>query len=157
MNEWATICNPPLDGDWRGRRKGAAHEAAAPPSMGLRPSLYIMRGGGSSLGYTLWHNFSRCPADPFLEFVAWRSPARRILHHHHALCCWDFPKDLLLPLPRWTGGRKSSSSRTCDGTRSAVGLLRTSSRSWDRQVILYPTHENRSRWKSFVSSRVSLS
>jgi len=58
--------------------------------MGLRPSLYKMRGGGSSLQDTIWHNFSRCPVDPFLEFVAWRSPARRILHHHHAVVLLEF-------------------------------------------------------------------
>ena len=83
----------------------------------------------------LEHVLRRSPADFFSPPPA--PPCRNVVRVH---------KDPLLPLPNWSKGRRSSSSCTCDRLRKRCLLQRSSSRSWDRQVNVYITHENCSRW-----------
>ena len=89
-----------------GEEKGQPMRLRTPSSMGLRPSLYIMRGRCFSLGYTLWHNF---PVVSLIRFLSlWLGEALLVGFSTTTtpLCCWNFPEDLLLLLPCWTGEKE---------------------------------------------------
>jgi hypothetical protein len=142
-----------------GRGGGTPRGSHDPRGCCPPPSSYIKE-GGAPLPHTPFHrsfgwSLLPLPADPPLELWLRRSPAQ-VVSPPPRRWVIGVPRGSITsaaPLDRGNGGRRQAVRVTEYG--GAARLQRTSSsRSWDRQVIVYTTHENRSRWQSFVSSRV---